>query len=64
MADGSKVALSTTGEDPEVQRILANGANAYLTKPLDVHEVLEAVDSFLDRPDGTRDQSNPTEAVG
>ncbi len=32
MADGSKVALSTTGEDPEVQRILANGSRASIER--------------------------------
>jgi PAS domain S-box-containing protein len=58
------IVMSAQATPGSIQRILANGANAYLTKPLDVHEVLEVVDSFLDRRDETPGQPNPTEAVG
>ena len=37
------VVISAQATPGSIQRILANGANAYLTKPLDVHEVLEVV---------------------
>jgi len=58
------IVTSAEATPGSIRRILANGANAYLTKPLDVHEVLEIVDAFLDRPGETATRPDPTEAVG
>ncbi len=58
------VVTSAEATPGSIQRILAGGANAYLTKPLDLHEVLEVVDRFLVRPSEASREPGPTEAVG
>jgi CheY-like chemotaxis protein len=41
------VVLSADASDRQVQRLLNLGAAAYLTKPLDVHKLLETVDVMI-----------------
>ncbi len=33
----------------QVQRLLSSGATAYLTKPIDIHRLLELVDEAVER---------------
>ena len=41
------VVLSADASDRQMQRFLEAGAVAYLTKPLDVHNLLETIDSVI-----------------
>ena len=41
------VVLSADASDRQMQRLLNLGAAAYLTKPLDVHKLLETVDEMI-----------------
>jgi CheY-like chemotaxis protein len=41
------VVLSADASDRQMQRLLNLGAAAYLTKPLDVHKLLETVDGMI-----------------
>ena len=41
------VVLSADASDRQMQRLLNLGAAAYLTKPLDVHKLLETVDAMI-----------------
>lgn len=41
------VVLSADASDRQIQRLLNLGAAAYLTKPLDVHKLLETVDGMI-----------------
>jgi len=43
------VVVSAEATQPKIDRFLAAGARAYLTKPLDVKEFLELVDGILGR---------------
>jgi CheY-like chemotaxis protein len=43
------VILSADATAGQVTRLLEQGAAAYLTKPLDVHELLTLVDRFCER---------------
>jgi CheY-like chemotaxis protein len=54
------IVLSADATPGQVRRVLASGATAYLTKPLDLHKVLTTLDQVLlspapaggDMPDG------------
>jgi DNA-binding response OmpR family regulator len=39
--------LSADASDRQMQRFLEAGAVAYLTKPLDVHNLLETIDAII-----------------
>lgn len=41
------VVLSADASDRQIQRLLNLGAAAYLTKPLDVHKLIETVDEMI-----------------
>jgi CheY-like chemotaxis protein len=41
------VMLSADANDRQIQRLLEAGAVAYLTKPLDIHNLLETVDDVI-----------------
>ncbi len=41
------IMITTEGKEPEKQRALAIGANAYLTKPIQIHELIKLVKSFI-----------------
>jgi CheY-like chemotaxis protein len=41
------VMLSADASEPQIQRLLNYGAAAYLTKPLDIRNLLETVDKFI-----------------
>lgn len=41
------VVLSADASDRQMQRLLNLGAAAYLTKPLDVHKLLDTVDAMI-----------------
>jgi CheY-like chemotaxis protein len=45
------VMLSADATKRQVDRLLAAGANAYLTKPISVRHLLEAVDQFIGEDD-------------
>ena len=44
------IMLSADATSGQVRRLLASGATAYLTKPLDLRQVLEVLDQTLSRP--------------
>jgi CheY-like chemotaxis protein len=44
------IVVSADATERQVQRLMASGAQAYLTKPLDVHEFLRAVDDVAMKP--------------
>src|SRR5439155_517021 len=43
------IVLSADATPGQIERLRARGANAYLTKPLDVQQLLETLDAQLDR---------------
>ena len=43
------VILSADANDRQIQRLLEAGATAYLTKPLDIHNLVETVDEVIPR---------------
>ena len=43
------VILSADANDRQIQRLLEAGAAAYLTKPLDIHTLVEIVDEVMPR---------------
>jgi CheY-like chemotaxis protein len=43
------VILSADANDRQIQRLLEAGAAAYLTKPLDIHKLVETVDEVIPR---------------
>lgn len=46
------IVLSADATYGQMRRLLASGATAYLTKPLDLRQVLEVLDQTLSRPVG------------
>ena len=44
------VILSADANDRQIQRLLEAGAAAYLTKPLDIHTLVDTVDEVKPRP--------------
>jgi CheY-like chemotaxis protein len=44
------VVLSADATPGQVRRVLASGASAYLTKPLDLQKVLDTLDGILSSP--------------
>jgi CheY-like chemotaxis protein len=44
------VILTADATAGQIERLLAAGANAYLTKPLDVQQLLEIVSEAIDAP--------------
>jgi CheY-like chemotaxis protein len=48
------VVVSADATDHQIERLLAPGANAYLTKPLDLQELLAALTQALDPASATR----------
>ena len=55
-ADIPVLVLSADATPNQVRRLLAAGADAYLTKPLDINELLDVLDGLLGRPE---DQGPP-----
>ena len=51
------IVLSADATPGQVRRVLASGATAYLTKPLDLGAVLEVIDRSLLAPDAARSQA-------
>jgi CheY-like chemotaxis protein len=47
------VILSADANDRQIQRLLEAGAAAYLTKPLDIHTLVEIVDEVMPRSSPT-----------
>ena len=43
------VMVSADANDRQIQRLLEAGAAAYLTKPLDIHHLIETVDAVIPR---------------
>ena len=50
LAQTPVVILSADATRGQVARLLAAGANSYLTKPLDLHEFLTVLDQILANP--------------
>jgi CheY-like chemotaxis protein len=44
------IVVSADATDRQLRRLMEAGADAYLTKPLDVHEFLETVDAVAMKP--------------
>ncbi|MFC4047463.1 response regulator [Dactylosporangium siamense] len=58
-SDVPVVVLSADATRPHIERLLAEGATAYLTKPIVVRELLDTVDGILaPQPPGHRPQSS------
>ena len=49
MADTPVFIVSASAEDASIQRLLAQGATGYLTKPLDVHDLLRTLEKVIER---------------
>lgn len=52
-ADIPVAIVSADAMPRQVQRLLSSGAIAYLTKPIDIHKLLEVVDDAVQRASGT-----------
>ncbi len=46
------VVISADATPGQIKRLLAGGARAYLTKPIDIHQLLAMLDTALGRPGG------------
>ena len=47
------VVLSADATERQIERLLADGASAYVTKPIDVAEFLRTIDEYLPAPKPT-----------
>ncbi|MGH8868129.1 MAG: ATP-binding protein [Actinomycetes bacterium] len=63
-ADIPVVVVSADATPRQAQRLLAIGATAYLTKPLDVLALLEMVDVVLARPEAMAPSGSPLARMG
>src|SRR5207249_616354 len=52
-ADLPVIVLSADATDHQIERLLELGATVYLTKPIDVQELLRAVDEFIATPENS-----------
>jgi CheY-like chemotaxis protein len=56
------VVVSADAMPRQVQRLLSSGAKAYLTKPIDIHRLLELVDEAVTKATGQAEETGAVTA--